>query len=148
MGILVEEKLIKEFYAALSLSNQDLLAEIVDQLMNKNIPQEEVYKELCDYNIDYQPDFQEDEEGGPDYSRKFIDICKTFLIEIGDIRSIEKIFTYEEGKGRKFAILLNEDPNNFGAIKNRKFYFDSEKDRDKEWGRLKRKLELFGILFK
>lgn len=105
-------------------------------------------KELKEYNADWEPAMSEEEMS----KRKFIAITKDFLMEVRDIQSIEKKREYVEEEGKegviRYKLFLNEDPNNFGALKNKSIFYDSELLRDKAYGKIIKQLQILGIVLK
>ena len=110
------------------------------------IPDEEIYRLLCKYNLDHDLDTVEEEDA---FKRKFVEI-RGSMFEAKNIISIEPFNTYNTKKfAPEYRIIINKDESSMPRLfyANTFFAYDSIHARDNELNLLKDKLQSFNIKF-
>lgn len=139
------KKIFFELSCAMDGIKQDLLSQILSQYPHTT--DQDILEQLCSYNLDFDPDKLTDDE--VNYKRKFVFIGPDFCIETALLKNIEKIEQEGEYGGKStYGIMINRDLNNRLYSSNKKVFFKSRLEREKEFAKLKKHLEVFNVAFK
>jgi len=136
----IRDSILDELRNALMLVGEELLSEILSSYYLGS--GEDTLKALQEFNTTYT--IFEAEEG--QLLKGFL-IVKDFKIEYSQVKNFNKTLKWVKDD-YKFGIVINEDPNDKIFQANQKIYFESEKQRDLEYAKIKKKLEVFNQKFK
>lgn len=129
-------KIFQELQNSIALANEELLSQLIGPLVISQ--EEEVLDQVIHNLIDFNNNFSREEGDEKEF----------FFVKIGLGKvKIEEIFSYEriedfKDMNLKYGIILNEDPSNSTPISNKKVWFDCEEERELNYLKIDKILNL------
>ena len=142
----LDKKILLELDCALRIAGNLHLADIITKY--KEIPDKEILHKLKEFIIEFDNlDISEDDLRSP-FIKKMIPIKEDYF-DVKDIKNLSKLDEYNENiSNYDYYIVLNKDnTGTFGGLLNLQIKYQTEMERNWEYGILIQKLKKYGVLF-